>query len=1221
MRRLLRLLDASASLLALALSIAAALALAFEVTGRLRWALKAQLGQLVRPLGLNVEMGAVELRWFEPAIEVEDLRLFDETGRTAFAAQDLRCVLRPFGPTPFVDRIEIAEGELAWDESRWLASSSPAAPPPRWIEDERAWPEVRVAGLLVTAELGATGELDLGRIDVRLSQTDAGPRIDGAWRPPQSDTPVAIAGQVPAGASIEMTATAVGLDPLTLPAGIWREEIAAWQPRGRADVDVTMRLPRAGDVRPIVDARLRIVDGGVALPDGRLELDAIQVDVAGSYDPNLEPSFALDARAEGAWNEASLAATLVAGRAAGAHRFAHGSLRATDVEAHEATFDLLPLEGDVDPLYPALRPEGHAHAGVDVVFESPTADPSLLVVIEPADDVSVAWHGFIGEESGRRIGFPLRVDSARGRVVIADHPTCDRRTKVALMGLRGTTPTPEGTSRSVIEGEGLIVSPPGADERRWPELDLWFEGQGLTADDNVADGLAGLGDADWIWPDFRPAGGSLAATTRIVLLRHLPDPMVAVDVHGRDVGFRWSRIPVPMRSNRFDFAFFFDGRGGIGLETQSLGSAATIDEIEVSASVLIDPAERARGKDEIESLTSAFRVDARNVPLRGDDAAILFDSLEPLAEGLSFVDAKGKADVAVELVQPLAGGDMGLAVDVLPRQLELTPTEFPVTARNVRGRVLVNGELENPFDEDASEEDDRAGRTRLALAGHWAGGARVAMIGTVDENDEARHEFFGAGLRPADRNFTAAVSRVAGAAERGSGGASSVELDGRVDGSGTLTIDRDGEVDAAFRALLRGNDLRLASGEAPLLRGMSGTVDATDEGLVCSELSAVLGRTPVSLEDTTLTADDAGTVRIETRLTADDLPLDRDHLRWFTDEEVLDNLVDDLDFRGSIDVERAEFELEQRPTGDSHVRFRGRTVLSDVSLRVGLPISIRSGYADIEKLIFEGGRVRAWARLHDLYARIAGRNLDAASMLATYHAPRLNILSLDGSFAGGRAHGLRTETSRTGPVLSLDLTEPYRFELGASLVEVEVEEILQDVFDSAIASDGLLSADLRLAGNLENLMAMQGSGSGRVEKARLWSLPVVRVILSALGAQNTVVFDEVYSRFQIEDGLITMSDIKVMSPLLQLIGFGTLDFDGRVDYELQVRYGLLDHLGPLTRLIYWIQNNLITIAVRGDMSRPRVRFLGLLGIASFGSDDAPEREMPLPPLSPLPERF
>ena len=99
-----------------------------------------------------------------------------------------------------------------------------------------------------------------------------------------------------------------------------------------------------------------------------------------------------------------------------------------------------------------------------------------------------------------------------------------------------------------------------------------------------------------------------------------------------------------------------------------------------------------------------------------------------------------------------------------------------------------------------------------------------------------------------------------------------------------------------------------------------------------------------------------------------------------------------------------------------------------------------------------------------------------------------------------------------------------------------------------------------------------------------------------------------------------MHDITVRSPLLQLVGEGTLDFDGGLKYDLEVRYDLIDRLGPFTRLLYSIQNQLLSVAIRGDMARPEIIFKNPF-TSLFGHDDGDKRALPLPPWSPLPPRF
>jgi hypothetical protein len=271
--------------------------------------------------------------------------------------------------------------------------------------------------------------------------------------------------------------------------------------------------------------------------------------------------------------------------------------------------------------------------------------------------------------------------------------------------------------------------------------------------------------------------------------------------------------------------------------------------------------------------------------------------------------------------------------------------------------------------------------------------------------------------------------------------------------------------------------------------------------------------------------------------------------------------------------------------------------------------------------------VRAWAKVEELYGALANRRLEAARMLVTYVEPRLSILDLSGILEGGglsdlaRASGAEAgqSTRASGPAFTMDLVDPFTFELGIALREVELGGLLRGLFQSEFADTGVLDAELRLGGDLERLTGIVGDGWLHMRDTRLWSIPVVRGILSQLGMDSNAVFERMRIRFTLKGGVILMDAILVESPLLQLVGSGKLDLDGRLSHDLQVRYDLVDQLGPLTRMLYWIQNNLLSISVRGDMSRPQIVLKGVLFFLRSG--ERSERDLPLPNLSPLPERF
>jgi hypothetical protein len=271
-------------------------------------------------------------------------------------------------------------------------------------------------------------------------------------------------------------------------------------------------------------------------------------------------------------------------------------------------------------------------------------------------------------------------------------------------------------------------------------------------------------------------------------------------------------------------------------------------------------------------------------------------------------------------------------------------------------------------------------------------------------------------------------------------------------------------------------------------------------------------------------------------------------------------------------------------------------------------------------MVLEDERLRVSARVEDLYGDIAGRVLGPASFRLSYIEPLLSIDDLDASLEGGRLLPIGGAQHVSGSSFAITLAPPYDFQLGISLLDVDVGGLLRGLFDSEFATKGRVNAELRLAGNTEQLLGLEGSGSLRVRDSKLWSIPVFRALFSQLGLDSTVVFENVRARLRIADGRIVLTQMAVESPILQLVGSrGSLDFDGALKFDLELRYALIDRLGPFTRLFYSIQNQLMSVEIRGDMARPFVKLKNPVTSLFGGSQRA--RALPLPGLSPLPPRF
>jgi hypothetical protein len=186
---------------------------------------------------------------------------------------------------------------------------------------------------------------------------------------------------------------------------------------------------------------------------------------------------------------------------------------------------------------------------------------------------------------------------------------------------------------------------------------------------------------------------------------------------------------------------------------------------------------------------------------------------------------------------------------------------------------------------------------------------------------------------------------------------------------------------------------------------------------------------------------------------------------------------------------------------------------------------------------------------------------------------------------------------------------------------VNVQTLLRGVFQSTIADEGVLDASLQISGTPDDILGLTGRGTLSLDEGALWSIPVIRVLFAQLGFDKSGLFDRLRSRFELRDGRVQVSHLEIRSSLLDLVGEGWQDLDGELAYNLEVRYGLLDKLGPLGRLLYWLNNSLMRVAVRGDFERPEVKIRNSIFELVRGFDSHPPRHLPLPGFSTLGPRF
>lgn len=895
--------------------------------------------------------------------------------------------------------------------------------------------------------------------------------------------------------------------------------------------------------------------------------------------------------------------------------------------------------------------------------EAPPVQSDLVVDVEGDGRAGFTFRGW-QNSGGEREGLPLPFDEARGRVAFGRLETLERpvlrRERLAVLGIELARP-----SGARMSARGMVCTPlePGR-----ADIDLQLRASGIPIDAALLEALGELDATAGIERDYAPEGGSLDADVRVVQLKTLEGLAASgrIDVH--DTRLAWHELPAPVDACSGTLHLAWAGHQRVytrgpgrtrhqrpfGLALDLRGRLATAAGVAVRGQFRDDRPplpdgtvlpDEPRSRADVQSLT----VELERLSLRGQDMRILQEEWPVLGETLAEIDAKGWVDAVYRSDRD--GQDAALAseVTVALDGIELLPDAFRMPTRDVRGTVrsqLV--EVTDPEEVELDDEEAVAVSIEGHVLGTWARDVPLSAHVSIPAFGVGRLRARAAGVDPSNPALLGALLIVMDESEGGiaeSTGVTDIGLTGRMDFSVDSRLDRDSELSAEdlLRVFLRGNTLASGSVE---LRELEGVLQHSERVLSSDRIAARIGRTPVVLsgvhllpaeevhrflDDHPLLAREgflpgnAGTVMLG-RLSARDLPIDAEHLGVFVGEDVVERVLEEFEWRGSLDIEDAALYMTGDGRGNAKLGVQGPLVPHDVHLQLGVPLNVISGALDIHALILEAGRARAWVDVRDLFGNVAGRHLDHASMTITYVDGRMTVGGLDAQLEGGTLASLGGP-GRGDTALALDLVEPYRFDLGVRLgarvegeSDAEVDRLFGGLFDSSVRDLGRARGELRLSGSPQSLLDLEGEGTIDLVDARLWSVPVARELFRSLGFDATATFDRMAMRFEVADGRVEMTEVRVESPLLHLVGSGSMDLNGELHQRFDVRYSLVEKLGPITMLIYWIQNSLLRVEIRGDMTRPQI-FLRNGLTEMFQREARWDRDLPLPDYSRLAPRF
>lgn len=1190
--------------------------------------------------GGKLRIGSVALGWFDSSVHFTNLELGE--GGELLLVEDarLRFDVRGFFPgRPLrVEEVEVRGGHvrisqelLAWSQA--LSSELPAVP----SESARTWdvPSLTVRGLVVDLDTVRFGRIPIGRVDAVVRSAPSGvPVLHGRLVPslssnPQGSGEIFISGQEFEPGAFDVQASAAGIPISTdyLPAGTEIEGLRAYAPRGALALQAFGRFRLDGTTPPRATVRLTLTDAELELALGRQKIDSLQLDLDAEYEPIsvdelLSPSaWRTDAKLNGRWQAMPFEALArIEGPKSRAPLLAC-RLHVPRLSATHELLDLLGVGATEEELWQALDPRGEVELwlGLQCRREWNPDEPiggeiSVAAEVGISGGAGVTFRGWPSSTTGQLDeGFPLPVDGVRGAVVCSYDAAQRRPVNVGIVDATGKT------ENGSVHVEGIVNShaedaAPNLSGYGDAELDLHVEGRGIRVGErllNALRGLSGVVPPAETWEPFNPAGGELDVDLRIARQVGMEYAATKIRVDLREVSLAWKEIPAPILSAHGRLEILTDGRTERGLGAEVQGTCRTASDLRATVRLQTDPSvpAPAGGKPRLDQM-ALISVRAARMSLKGDDKKVLASRFPWIGEAMDPHTPGGFADVAYAYSRTSAEAPARTDAEVTAREAEITPSVFQVPTSAVRGRVLVTA-----IEKEAGGDVET--RTRLApLVGLWSGDVVVSVAGTLPEGGLHVHA---AGLDPANKGLLGALSQAISKSGESTGlDLTTVSVEGPLDLTGEIALASEkADSSFSFRLFLRENSLS-TSKEFRLDR-LRGILEVRDRAAYGARIEASLAGTPLNLTELRYAIGADGfefTTQVER---VENVPLDRDHLRPFVDEGTLEALLGPLEWRGRIDIERAHLRIVGSLQSDTRLEFTGKLTPSDMRVQLGLPLAIGSASATIEQLIYEGGRVRAVCRIDDLYGTIAGRELSKASVLLTYVEPRLSIESIQGELEGGELRTLGEGAERSGTAFSIDLEEPFPFQLALDLRGIELAGLLRGLFATNFATRGKFDCRLRITGDTQRILAIQGSGSVQIAESRLWSVPVFRALFSQLGLDDQAVFDQMGANLRIKNGVLYTDDIWVSSPILELVGKGWIDFDGGVKQDLQVRYRLIDRLGPITRLLYAIQEELLSVAIRGDLARPKVIFKAPW--TRISSDARRYRSLPLPGFTTLPARF
>lgn len=835
-------------------------------------------------------------------------------------------------------------------------------------------------------------------------------------------------------------------------------------------------------------------------------------------------------------------------------------------------------------LVEALRPTT-GRGDLDLYLKNPHRRDGDAEMDLTMRDGAMSFEGF--GTSPERIGFPLRLEQASGRIRL-------RGNVILLDDMQAKIPESAGGGEVTLVGRIETDKPSGEDVR----IDI--HGDDIPFHQDLRDALGTLlRDDGELYDRLAPAG---RATVHVEMRprSELPGGF-RVDIQPKGATMRWAGFPyqldnlrgsIRVRSN--DCRFDLTGRHGDG---------------GLSMRGRIPLARDYATEDGFEAVIDANQL-VLDDDLRSAVATVVPDLLDPWQKA----SPKGRLSGEIKVWRPQDDDELLHDVRLSLQDVDIDLPMAPWRAIGLNGQVLVQGQG------SAARIDFDALRGQLANG--IAEPAQLALLGHLESDGSGQS---GPG-NPCDLAFVVRdleLCEQVGRTQDELGALDfatwkSLRPSGRVDLVCRHQIDAKGDED--LQVIVQLIDVR---SQAPMLpkpaEHLSGELHVEGGELTFRDVRGQLGGTTVHCANGRVRQlpENDGRTEISFDVHAKRFPIDDGLANLFSGP--LQAAVRDRHMRGQADVDglRLRFAI---PTSDDCQQPFTTTIGGSIGLdgvdmllgtgRDGIRVANMHGMITLSEstVTEQGGQLVGTFERGSL--SLFGHPFEAIEAAFTADADRLLLGTLNTRIHDGSLRNAEAATPALTYLLPAPNVPEGRLAADLSFKGVDVFSLLTTSgWDNAPYS-GTASGRAtlrRLDGN--KVVGAKAEGSLKIERADLGKVPLFKAIYAQLPPADQPRFNQLDLTYRLTEDAIVFDNLDVRSEILAAAGRGKLNLDGYLDVKMKLDNLLGKSGDPLVMpLLNYLTSNLVSFRLYGHLR-------DLHASTEFAGGSSPKRPevLPMPP--------